>query len=241
MKRRLILIACVVLAPRLFAQLEDVVYDRYRSGAPRLVIRATEEPDEVLLVRMPGNHILDRKPLDDRAVEITIQRILDPKDVVVEMTAPHTPGANIYRVRGNKLVFIGQPSVYWGLIVADLDHDGTPELITTGCCDPTPCGVMIGAGIERFDGKMYVDDGRNYVHYATADAAGGTGEFAIKDKGAYIVHIYRDRDVASARVTIDHEVVADGERVKLEKDCHTITLEVRGEKDASIHVFIEKP
>jgi hypothetical protein len=241
MKRGLILVACFVLAPRLFAQLEDVVYDRYRSGKPRLVIRATQEPDEVLLVRMPGNHVLDRKPLDDRAVEITIQRILDPKDVVVEMTAPHTPGANIYRVRGNKLVFIGQPSVYWGLIVADLDHDGTPELISTGCCERTPCGVMIGAGIMRFDGKIYVDDGRPYAHYASADAAGGTHEFAIREEGPYVVHIYRDRGVASARVTIDDEAVADGERVELEKDCHTMTLEVRGEKDASIHVFIEKP
>lgn len=233
------LLALALLAAT-YAPATSVVYSRYPNGKPRLVVKTKTDPDEVLLVRMPGNVILDRQPLDDRAVEVTLQRLIDPQDVVVEMFAPHTPGANLYRVRGNKLVFIGLASVYWGLIAADLDHDGVPEIITTGCCHPTKCGVMIGSGVMRFNGKEYVDDEVDYINYTAASETTRTEEFAVEEEGPYVVHVYHDRGV-TARVTIDDEPVADGQRVELEKDCHALVIAPKGRKDAVVHVFIEKP
>ena len=234
------LLALALLASTI-APATSVVYSRYPNGKPRLVVKTKTDPDEVLLVRMPGNVVLDRQPLEERAVEVTLQRLLDPQDVVVEMFAPHTPGANLYRVRGNKLVFIGEPSVYWGLIAADLDHDGVPELISTGCCHHTQCGVMIPSSVMRFNGKEYVDDERDYINYTAASEKRRSAEFAVEEEDTYIVHVYRDRGISAARVTIDDEPVVDGQRVELEKDCHTLLIEPKGRKGAVVHVLIEKP
>lgn len=260
------MIAAVLLAATLLERVASVdpnhdvtaiEYDRYRSGRPRRVIATIGsfdyEANEVLLLRLPDDdtgkpRVLDRKPLDERPVSLSLQRLIDPKDVVVQLFANHTPGAELYRVRGDRLVWFGEPSVYWGLISADLDHDGVPEIISSGCCWHTQCGVMIWVGIERFNGRKYVEDGHKYLWYRAA--AAGTkpldDEFYVDADPAHATRKFRVRTftegrITRSRVTIDDESVGQDGFVMLETDdCHTIHVDVHGDKRALLHVFIER-
>lgn len=260
------MIAAVLLAVALndrvaaIAPNDEVVaveYDRYRSGRPRLVVATIEASDdadhEVVLVRLPDSDngkplVLDRKPLDERPVQLSLERLVDPKDVVVELFASHTPGADLYRVRDDKLVFIGEPSVYWGLITADLDHDGIPEIISSGCCRHTQCGVMIYIDVERFDGRRYVDDGRKYLYYRAARAGDKPAEYEFyvdeDPKNAqrpYRVRTYVEGKITRSEVLIDDEPVAANGNVSLETgDCHTIRIGAHGAAGALLHVFLEQ-
>lgn len=230
--------------------LTSAVYDTYPSGRARLVVvGVAAHASEVLLVRFPDDDsgtpvTVDRDFVFDPPRAIRFERVIGARDAVVDMVTyagKKFPDVRIYRILGEQLVFIGDPHVYSGLITADLDHDGVPELITTALSDETLCGATVLTGICVFNGKEYFDDGRHYVSY-TAGTAGrrAEGRFWVGGDAEHIVHIALDGGATSARVAIDGAGVADGQHIALSGGrCHAVSVSVRGAKAAKAHVFIE--
>jgi hypothetical protein len=70
------------------------VYSHYPSGRPHLVVKATHDPDELLLLRYADApharpRVVAREELDSQPGEVRLERVIDPKDVVVSLTVRH--------------------------------------------------------------------------------------------------------------------------------------------------------
>jgi hypothetical protein len=253
-----------------------VVYRSYASGRPQLVVVAarreedaygerTEEGD-VLLVRFPDAaqgrlRVLHHTRIDWLPITIEVVHVIDPDDILVTCMARHSPPAFLYRVEGQRLVEIADFSVYWGLLTADLDHDSVPELISTGCCDPTQCGMGIPIRVQTYDGKRYRADKRTYIDFLSAEA-GAAFEKPLPlprgDPGSTTkrcrFHIIND-GASSARVQFDgvdlvppsklrnFQRVARTLAVKIPqtpRDCHTVRVSATGPPGSQVHVLVEE-
>ncbi|HEV2719490.1 MAG TPA: hypothetical protein VG323_05695, partial [Thermoanaerobaculia bacterium] len=90
---RLLLVVLLAAAPY---PATSVVYARYHGGRPRLVVKATHEPDELLLLRYADAprarpRVVAREELDSWPGEVRLEKIIDAKDIVVSLDARHGP------------------------------------------------------------------------------------------------------------------------------------------------------
>src|SRR3954451_5358149 len=153
----LILLATTAATPT------SVVYSRYRSGRPRLVVKATRDPDELLLLRYADAararpRIIAREALDDTPNEVSIEKILDPKDIVVTFPARHGQWSIVERVAGGRFVQIADGFTEG----VDLDGDGIREIIATGYDGQDDCLGKVSSSLMRWNGEPYAVDGLRY-------------------------------------------------------------------------------
>jgi hypothetical protein len=220
------------------------VYSRYRSGRPRLVVVAryiTFSEGEILLVRLPDSDrgkgkIVDRFDPENGAYAVSFVRLVDPRDVVVELAQKHSRGGVVFRVRGENLVEIADAFAD-ASNTPDLDGDGVPEIVWGGYSGTTRCGVQVAAGVLHWDGDWYGSDGRHYVAAQRAvvgDNVDHQYEFVIPDtpeqppRRHFIVHVYPGRGAKGVRVLVDGESIKPGKVFELEEDCHTFEVNVTG-------------
>jgi hypothetical protein len=202
----------------------SVVYSRYGSGRPRLVVKATHDPDELLLLRYADAprakpRVIDRQELESRPDEVSLERVIDPKDVVVTMAARHGSYSIVDRVIDNRLVLIAD-----GFREAiDLDRDGVPEIIDIGFAGQNECGVYSYVALMRWNGKRYVEDGRRYVATLSPDHA--SDEILLSESKHYAVRLF-----GRGRVLIDGKPIPPGVPFEFSEICHTIDLQAVGPK-----------
>lgn len=250
-------------------------YSLYASGRPRVVVAASqlaeplEERGVIWLLRFPDSHrgpvkVLQKLDIDMRPVELQIVRLIDRKDVLVTFMAPHSPPGIIYRVAGNRLVRITTDdyNVYWGFLAVDIDHDGVPELISTGCCDRTPCGIGIFVGVLKYDGRKYKSDGRRYIQLTGALAGRPRYDDNLiipeppdgMSRKRYAIHII-NVEAGRARVQLDgRDIVSTTKprhfttvvrRMELDyrqspNNCHTLSIQAWGPPRSEVHVLVEE-
>ena len=204
-----------------------VVYSRYGSGRPRLVVKATHNPDELLLLLRYADaprarpRVIAREELDSRPNEVRLERVIDPKDVVVVFPTRHGEYAIVDRIVNNRFVRICDD---YGEAI-DLDGDGVPEVISTGFGGQNECGVYLYVGLQRWDGKHYVADERHYVTVLSAGFGRHDDEVLLSESKRYVVLLF-DR----GRVRFDGKTVAAGKPFETEDGCHTIALQNAGPK-----------
>jgi len=230
------------------------VYSRYRSGRPRLVVVGRYigfSDGEILLVRLPDRDrgkgkVVDRFDPESGAYGVTFLPLVDQRNVVVEVAVNHPPAAVVFRVRGEKLVKIAEAPV-GGSNTPDLDGDGVPEIVWTGYSGRTRCGVSLGTGVLRWNGKEYKSDGRHYVASERA-TVGETREpyvFEIPDRPAlppprgYVVRVYPGRGVKRVRVLIGGKPIKPGKVFKLQENCHAFDVKVAGRAGATAWATLE--
>jgi hypothetical protein len=202
--------------------IEAVVYDRYPSGRPRRVVAAIGDSEDgnLMLFRFPDSghgkpRLLDRQELDSGASSVALMHIIDPKDVIVTLTAGRGGTAIVERVAGNRLIQIADG--YTEAI--DLDSDGVPEIIATGYLGRNQCGVEIGTWLAHWNGKRFVNDGRRYVTVLSPGGGTEDDEILLSASKRYVVRLF-----GRGRVTLDGERIQPGKPFKTEEDCHTIAL-----------------
>jgi hypothetical protein len=226
----MMLLAMLTLASRLHAITGEheyfvETYDRYSSGRPRRVVVAVNLLDdgELLLARLPDDdrgsaRLLDRQAIDFRPVGIRFEKLVDRKDVIVDLFVPHPPRAIVDRVVGDRLIGISND---YTDNAADLDGDGIPEIISSGYIGPNHCGGGdMSPSILRWNGRRYHDDGRHYVAFAKE---GREYETRLSASKHYVVHLY-----GRGKALLDDEVMTPGMVFMTEDDCHV--LAVRGAK-----------
>jgi hypothetical protein len=225
----MMLLAMLTLASRLHAITGDhenfvATYDRYASGrARRVVVAVNLEHDEgeLLLVRLPDDdrgeaRLLDRQELDYRPVAVRFEKLVHPKDIVVDVFVRHPPLAVVGHVTGDRLSIISDG--YTGR-TADLDHDGIPEIVTSGYAGFSPCGgADIGGSILRWNGRRYAGDGRHYI--AFLNAAYPEYELHLSAKKHYVVHLY-----GRGKALLDDERMTPGKVFSTEDDCHIFAVQ----------------
>ena len=198
----------------------SVVYSRYRSGRPRLVVKATHNPDELLLLRYDDAprarpRVVAREELDSWPGEVRVAKVIDPKDVVVSLSARHGTYDVVDRIVGDRFVRIADS---FGEAI-DLDGDGVPEVLSASYAGRNQCGVYGFISIQRWNGKRFIDDDRRYV----AALAPGLGleddEVRLSASKHYAVRLF-----GPGRVTLDDEEIEPGKPFETKEDCHTIAL-----------------
>ncbi len=202
--------------------IQAVVYDRYPSGRPRRVVAAIGNFEEgnLMLFRFPDSgrgkpRVLDRQELDSGPTSVTLNHIIDPKDVVVTLAEGHGGAAIVERVVGDDLVQIAD-----GFTEAiDLDGDGVPEIIATGYLGRNKCGFEIGTWLAHWNGKHFVNDGRRYVTVLLPGGGTEDDEILLFASKRYVVRLF-----GRGRVTLDGKRVQPGKPFKTEEDCHSIAL-----------------
>jgi hypothetical protein len=231
-----------------------VVYSKYPSGRPRLVVAGTdtghfETPGELLLIRFPDaregrGKVIDRFACNAGVVELSFVHLVDPKDIAVELHLIRPPQGITIRIVREKLVQImgrlpGQ--------LADLDGDGIPEIITGIEGRSGSCGWRGHPVLMRWRARDYEEDDRDYVGVATA-TVGAKAECSrfetpmIPEHGGqrYVAHFYRGRCASSPQILIDGVAVPIETPVVLKDGCHTLTLELTGAVGAEGWAFIEE-
>ena len=236
----MMLLAVLTLASRLQAvtgQHETFIetYDRYASGRPRRVVVAVnlQESGELILARLPDDdrgkaRLLARQSIDFRPVALHFVKLIDPKDIVVEVFVNHPPHDVVARVTGNRLQIICDD--YSG-DAPDLDHDGIPEIVTSGYIGPNHCGGGDNSNsILRWNGRRYRSDGRHYVAIAR-NHPGGDYEQKLSAAKHYVAHLY-----GRGKALLDGEALTPGKVFTTEDDCHIFA--VQGAK--GIWAFLEE-
>jgi hypothetical protein len=235
---------------------QTLVYDRYAGGRPRLVIAAIDEghfdvPGGLLLIRLPdapggSGRIVDRLQLEAGAMELSLIPVVDRKDISVLLHVKHGESGVLVRVDGGRrLIIIANLLVSEGNM-ADFDGDGIPELIGgyqsgAGTCDG-PRGEPV---IYRWNGTHYQQDGRSYAAMMHGVAgqppqSDGFGPPSGPQNATYHLRLVQHYGTQSVKVFVDNEPVAAGQHFPLEDDCHTMTIDVRGERGAQAWAFIER-
>jgi len=202
----------------------SAVYSRYPSGRPQLVVKATRSPDELLLLRYADvrgarPRVISRDELDDHPVEVSLEKIIDAKDVVVEILVHHGTSRIVDRVAGDRLVRIADD---YGEL---LDFRGVPAIISGAYAGRNQCGVVTAAFISRWNGKRFVNDGHRYVAYLAPGAGAEDDEILLSAAKRYVLHLH-----GRGRVTLDDEPLEPGKPFRTEEDCHTIALRDAGAK-----------
>jgi hypothetical protein len=231
MRGPLIFIA-LAFATNLAAQDMSAVYARYRSGRPRLVVKVTQDPDELLLLRyadVPNAdpRVIDREEMDAKPLEVRVEKVIDAKDVVVWMAGRHDEPGIVDRVIDNRLVRIADD---YGEAV-DLDGDGVPEVIAIGFGGQNECGVYSYVDLQHWNGKRYVGDKRHYVTAFSA-GVGHDDEVLLSESKRYVVRLF-----GRGRVRFDGKTVTPGKPFETEEGCHTIALQNAGPKT---RLFLEE-
>lgn len=234
------------------------VYSSYKSGRPRLVVAGIDKGNfsdagELLLIRLPDaasgrGVVLDRMSLEAGAMELSFIRLVDPKDIAVELHLKHPPSGITVRVIDGKLDQIAA-ALAMPQNVADLDGDGIPEIIIGFEQGAGECGVRGSPLILRWNGSEYANDGKRYAAMIEARAGEPVEELefdarSITHEAApprpYVLRVFPQPGVKRVEVTVDDEPVAAGERVLLESDCHTMSARASGRKGAVFFAFLEE-
>jgi hypothetical protein len=188
---------------------------------------------EVLLLRYPDRagakgKVIDRYDPDGGVLDLTLMRLIEPNDVLVEAASNHQSHGRVLRVVHDELEEIAPEFGF----TSDLDGDGIPEIIATGDSGHDECGNEVGHWVYRWNGHEYLSDKRQYVAGARGDHP--SFEFRIPYLSAppkpkhYVLHVYRLHGAKSARVLIDGKEVAPERPIKLEDGCHTFEMKVTG-------------
>jgi len=194
------------------------VYSHYPSGRPRLVVKATHDPDDLLLLRYADAphakpRVVAREELDSPPDDVSLEKVIDPKDVVVSFPARHGSYEIVDRIVGDRFV---QISDAFGDVV-DLDGDGIPEIISQAYAGQNECGVYEFVSLLRWNGKRFVDDERRYVTALSKDY--GDDNVRLSADKRYAVRLF-----GPGRVMLDDKEIAPGKPFHTEEDCHTIAL-----------------
>jgi len=216
---------------RIFA----TVFDKYQSGRPRRVVAAFGASDEgtMLLIRFPDSsrgrpRILDRETLDGHPVGVTLEKVIDAKDVVVSVPVRHGERSNVYRVIADHFV---QISDEFGQAI-DLDGDGVREIIALSYGGQDECGVKSFVYVARWNGKEYVGDDRRYRTMLSPGEGTDADELLLSASKRYVVRIF-----GPGRVTLDGRAVVPGKPFRTEEDCHSIALH---DGSARTRAFLEE-
>ena len=209
----------------------SVVYARYKSGRPRLVVKATQDPDELLLVRFADARgarprVIDRQELDSKPGEVRIERVIDPKDVVVSLDSRHGGYDVLNRIINNRFVRISDG---FGEAI-DLDGDGVPETIFAAYAGQNECGVASFVTLDRWNGKRFVSDGRRYVTVLGLNGS-NSDDVQLSDGKHYAIRLF-----GPGRVLIDGKAYPPGVPFQFAARCHTIDLQGR----AKTRAFLEE-
>lgn len=207
------------------------VYSHYPSGRARLVVKATHEPDELLLLRYADApharpRVVAREELDSWPGEVRIEKVIDPKDVVVSLAVRHGEIDVVDRIVAGRFVRISDA---FGEAI-DLDGDGVPEIIAMAYAGQNECGVYSFVSLQHWNGKVFVDDELRYV--SSLSKAYPDDNVRLSAEKRYAVRIY-----GPGRVTLDDEEIAPGKPFETEDDCHTLAL--RG-GSARTRAFLEE-
>jgi len=211
----------------------SAVYSRYASGRPRLVVKATRDPDALLLLRYADvrgakPRVVARDDLDAPPFEVSLQKVIDAKDIVVEMLVRRPPARIVDRIVGNRFVRISDG---FGEAI-DLDGDGVPEVIFTGYNGQNECGVRLSVFLQRWNGKRFEDDDRRYVDLLSMRRGTDNDEIHLSATKRYAVRLF-----GPGRFMLDDEEIKPGRPFKTEEDCHSI--ELRG-GTAKTRAFLEE-
>jgi hypothetical protein len=198
----------------------SVVYSRYKSGRPRLVVKAMHDPDELLLLRYAdASHarvrVIARQELDSRPDEVTIERVIDAKDVVVELDSRHGGYKILNRIVNNRFVLISDG---FGEAI-DLDDDGVPENLVAAYVRQGDCAAELSVRIDHWNGKRFVNDGHHYVAVLGIYGDSTDDEPRLSAEKRYTVHLF-----GPGRVTFDGNPAAIGKPFRTTDGCHTIAL-----------------
>ena len=198
----------------------SVVYSRYRSGRPRLVVKATHNPDELLLLRYADAphakpRAVAREELDSWPGEVRIEKVIDPKDVVVTLAANHGTVDIVDRIVNDRFVRISDG---FGEAI-DLDGDGVPEVLFASYAGRNQCGVYMFISLQRWNGRCFVEDGHRYATVLSPGLGTEDGEVRLSASKRYAVRLF-----GPGRVTLDDEELEPGKPFETEEDCHDIAL-----------------
>lgn len=234
------------------------VYSSYESGRPRLVVAGIDKGNfsdegELFLVCLPDaasgrGVVLDRMSLDAGAMELSFIRLIDPKDIAVELHLKHPPSGVTVRVIEGKLDQIAD-ALAMPQSVVDLDGDGIPEIIAGFEGGAGECGIRGRPRILRWNGSEYANDGKRYAAMIEARVGEPVEELGFDARSIthdaapprpYVLRLFPQPGVDRVEVTVDDEPVAAGERVLLESDCHTMSARVSGRNAAVAFAFLEE-
>lgn len=198
----------------------SVVYATYPSGRPRLVVTATRDPEELLLLRYADApharpRVVAREELGSQPGEVRLERVIDPKDVVVSLAARHGEDNFLYRVINDHLVLISDG---FGEAI-DLDGDGVPENLVAAYVRQSDCAAELSVWIDHWNGKRFVNDGRHYVAVLGIYGDSTDDEPRLSAEKRYTVHLF-----GPGRVTFDGNPAAIGKPFRTTDGCHTIAL-----------------
>jgi hypothetical protein len=198
----------------------SVVYARYKSGRPRLVVKATHDPDELLLLRFADARgarprVIARQELDSTPGEVTIERVIDAKDVVVWLDSRHGGYKVLNRIVNDRFVRISDG---FGEAI-DLDGDGVPENIAAAYVRQGDCAAELHVWIDHWNAKRFVNDGRHYVTVLGIYGGSTSDEPRLHAEKRYAVHLF-----GPGRVTFDGKPAAIGMPFRATGGCHTIAL-----------------
>jgi hypothetical protein len=222
------------------------VYDHYRSGKPRLVIAGNGS--ELLLIRLPDStegkgRVLQRIDAEERVTEIEFMRIIDPRDVLVTQLMPHGGGGSVYRVLHQRLIKISDDLPGGEDSKIDIDGDGVPELVWygySGHVDDCDANDVYASGIQKWDGRKYVDNGRTYLGGFVVHVGVTERQFKTQKGKHYFLRVYEHAGVRDLRVTIDDTPARRNAEVWLQPDCHELTVHMKGSANAAAYVSVEE-
>lgn len=250
-----------------------VVYDRNADRSPRTIVCGVDRgfsPDKrseicVAQVTPAGRvRIVQRRESGFSPHEIHLRDLVgdDRDEVIVDFhTATRNPASSVYRMRNERLQELGTIGTYWGFQAFDLDRDGVPELLDTGCCDQSRlCAVGIGIAYQRYERGRYRVDGKRYIDAFTLllEEERVTVDQALSlpflgERGRYVLHVFNGNGKFAPRVR--KATIRDGDRVLLTMDadsdrvdvpvsfpreCHTLFVEAEGPPGSLIHFLLEE-
>ena len=246
------------------------IYDRHSDRAARTVVCGIQGEDRrgqlcVAQLTPAGRaRVKQRMDVELAPHEIQVRDLIgdDRDEVVVELlTWTRNPAHCVYRMRNERLHEIAVVGTYWGFEPFDLDRDGVPELLDTGCCDNgRVCAVGIGITYLRYEHGRYRATGPRYVDAFTVLLEGQpllTEEILslppLPERGKrYVLHVYNGDGVSAPRatkasirdggkvlLTIDGDTDRIDVPVSFDRECHTLQIAAEGPPGALIHFLLQ--
>lgn len=206
------------------------VYSHYPSGKPRLVVKATHDPDELLLLRYADARgarprVIDHQTLDSRPGEVRIERVIDAKDVVVGLDSRHGGYNVLNRIVNDRFVRVSDG---FGEAI-DLDGDGIPENLSAAYAGQNECGVASSVLLERWNGKRFLEEGRRYVDVLGIYGTSFDDELLLSAEKRYAVRLF-----GPGRVTLDGKAVEIDKPFRTTDGCHTVVLSATSKKTRAL-------
>lgn len=237
------------------------VYDRHPNGSARTIVCVDEDMEggrgEMCVARLtPSARVVAMQKL---ALPYPPERLElydfhgDARDEVLlhYHNLARNPVIGVFRMRGERLHEIAEFSAYWDFLDIDLDRDGTPELIETGCCDHRGCGVTgIWIGVLRWNGRRYVHRGEKFVDAFVGVPGTVEREVALQQGGRFVMHVVNgDRDIPPVRSATIRDngntllTIGPGTRVTkipitLGDECHVFQIEAEGPPWSEVRFYL---